>query len=77
MAPEKPHPLGLSADDGQAVTRILQEQRDAAAKANAPKDNRPENVKEIVAKIVEEGRNPKPDPPARKKEGRFSFLRRG
>ena len=76
MAPDKSHPLGLSADDGEAVTRILQEQRDAAAKANAPKDNRPENVKEIVAKIVEEGRNPKPDPGPRKKQGRFRFLKR-
>jgi hypothetical protein len=77
MAPDKPHPLGLSADDGQAVSRILQEQRDAEAKANAPKDNRPENVKEIVSKIVEEGRNPQPEPSPKKKEGRFGFLRRG
>ncbi|MGH2720953.1 MAG: hypothetical protein ACRDJO_05040 [Actinomycetota bacterium] len=77
MAPDKPHPLGLTADDGKAVTRILQEQRDAEAKANAPKDNRPENVKEIVAKIVEEGRNPQPDPPAGKKQRRFGFLKRG
>jgi hypothetical protein len=79
MAADKPHPLGLSSEDGKAVARILKEQREADARASMPKDPnpKPENVKEIVNRIVEEGRNPQPAPPQSKKEGRFSFLKRG
>jgi hypothetical protein len=77
MAPEKPHPLGLSPEAGNAVTKLLKEQQEAEARANAPKDNKPEDVKAVVARIVEDYSSGEPaTPPEPEKKERRGFLRR-
>jgi hypothetical protein len=74
---DKPHPTGISAEDGKAVARLMQEQREAAARAKEPKVDKPEDVKDIVARIVEEGKSPQPETPAKEKKGLFGRLRKG
>ncbi|HEY8202624.1 MAG TPA: hypothetical protein VII47_14890 [Actinomycetota bacterium] len=77
MAPDKPHPLGLSPEAGNAVTNLLKEQREAEARAKAPKDNKPEDVKTVVARIVEDYSQgtPRSAPEPEKKSLRRLFRR--
>ena len=77
MAPDKPHPLGLSPEAGNAVTKLLKEQQEAEERANAPKDNKPEDVKTVVARIVEDYSSGEPptSPKPEKKERRGLFRR--
>ena len=80
MAPEKPHPLGLDAEAGNAVANLVKEQREAAARANAPKQpDKPEDIKTVVSRIVQDYSKdtPPPAPQADKpeKKGRRLFRR--
>jgi hypothetical protein len=79
MAPYKPHPLGLSPEAGNAVTNLLKEQREAEARANAPKQpDKPEDVKTVVARIVEDySQGSPPAEPAEEKRGLRRLFRRG
>ena len=78
MAPDKPHPLGLSPEAGNAVTNLIKEQREAEARANAPKDNKPEDVGTVVARIVEDySEGPPPAAPEPEKKGLRRIFRRG
>ena len=77
MAPDKPHPLGLDSESGNAVANLIKEQREAAARANAPKQpNKPEDIKTVVSKIVEDYSKGTPAPPSEpEKKGRRLFRR--
>ena len=78
MAPDKPHPLGLSPEAGNAVTNLIKEQREAEARANAPKDNKPEDVGTVVARIVEDySKETPPSAPEPEKKGLRRIFRRG
>jgi hypothetical protein len=75
---DKPHPTGISASDGEAVARLMQEQREAAARAKAPKSDKPEDVNEIISNIVAEGKKEQPEAPAKEeKKGLLGRFRRG
>lgn len=77
MAPDKPHPLGLDTEANNAVANLMKEQREAAARANAPKQpDKPEDIKTVVSRIVED--YSKGDPPSTsepEKKGRRLFRR--
>lgn len=77
MAPDRPHPLGLDAEAGNAVANLIKEQREAAARANAPKQpDKPEDIKTVVSRIVDDYSNGTPPPaPEPEKKGRRLFRR--
>ncbi len=77
MAPDKSHPLGLDADSGNAVANFMKEQREAAARANAPKQpDKPEDIKTVVSRIVEDYSKETPPPASEpEKKGRRLFRR--
>ena len=78
MAPDKPHPLGLSPEAGNAVTNLMKEQREAEARANAPKQDKPEDVGTVVARIVEDySKETPPSTDQPEKKGRRRIFRRG
>jgi hypothetical protein len=78
MAPDKPHPLGLSQEAGNAVARLLKEQQEERERANAPKSNQPEDVKTVVARIVEDySKAPESTSSDPEKKERRRLFRRG
>jgi hypothetical protein len=73
---EKPHPLGLSNEAGNAVNKVLADQKAAEEKANAPKDDRPEDVPAVIAQIVQDYSKPGEEKPKEEKKKRFGFRKR-